>query len=87
MAGDSFQKTRGELTPEAKQYHQGVIDGQKIGRREGIVEERARILTVLEKMHLDPAVKRGTSTADSILAVANALGKDFRVHEVKEGDA
>jgi hypothetical protein len=85
--GDAFQKTRGELTPEAKQYHQGVIDGQEIGRREGIVQERARILTVLETMHLDPKVKRGSSTADSILAVVNALGKDFRAHAVKDGDA
>ena len=85
MAGDAFQKTRKELTPEAKQYHQGVIDGQQIGKREGVAEERARVLSILETMYLYPAVRKGSVTGESILAVTRALAEDFREHPVAEG--
>lgn len=88
MAGEAFKKTRGEKTPEAMAYHDGMIEGEALGRKTGAAEERSRILELLERMYMQPQVKRGTVPAEAILQVTRQLALDFQAHplvEKKEG--
>src|SRR4051812_38289347 len=67
VAGESFTKTRGEPTPEAKAYREGMLAGQKLGEQEGRVKERALLLDQLEQRYMGETVERDSPLGDAIL--------------------
>lgn len=85
MAGDSFTKTRGESTPEARAYRDGMLAGEDLGKREGRVEERALLLELLQKRYYEGTVERGSPLGEAILKIAREVAEYYRQHPLGGG--
>jgi hypothetical protein len=85
VAGESFTKTRGESTSEAKAYHEGMLAGQKLGEQEGRVKERALLLDQLEQRYMGETVERDSPLGDAILKIAREIAQYYREHPLGGG--
>lgn len=54
-------------------YQQDIENAMQEGRASGMLEFKEKVLSHLQRMYMDPSIKRGTPRADAILEVAKEV--------------